>query len=190
MQLKHGLARQMQGHDSSGGASGSMIECTSVYGNKVRIPKSKLVLRPSVYAIIVNDGKILLVRSRHGGKYLLPGGGIDTGERIEVALKREVKEETGIEIDALDFAHFQEAFFYYDPLDEGYHGLLFYYFCRPKTLRLLDDTEVDDENAEKPRWIDIEGLQAYDFQNHGEVIVGCLRSQSAGAQRAGSSLTK
>ena len=82
MQLKLLLARQMQGHDSSGGASGSMIECTSVYGNKVRIPKSKLVLRPSVYAIIVNDGKILLVRSRHGGKYLLPGGGIDTGERI------------------------------------------------------------------------------------------------------------
>jgi nucleoside triphosphatase len=190
MQLKHGLARQMQGHDSSGGASGSMIECTSVYGNKVRIPKSKLMLRPTVYAIIVNEGKMLLIRSRYGGKYFLPGGGIETGERIEVALRREVKEETGIEIDALDFAYFQEDFFYYDPHDAAYHSLQFYYFCRPRTLRLLDDAEVDDEDAEKPRWIDIGGLQACDFQNHGEVILGFLRSQSAGAQRAGSSLTK
>lgn len=74
---------------------------------------------------------------------------------------------------------FQEDFFYYDPLDEGYHGLLFYYICKSRTFHLLDDSEVDDEDAEKPRWIDIEGLQAQDFQNHGEVILGFLQSQAA-----------
>ncbi len=156
-----------------------MIECTSIYGNKVRIPKSKLILRPSAYAVIVDDGKALLIKSRHGGKYYLPGGGVNIGERIEVALKREVKEETGIEIDVICFAHFQEDFFYYDPLDEGYHGLLFYYICKPRTFLLLDDDDVNDEDAEKPRWIDIAGLHAQDFQNHGEVILGILQSQSA-----------
>jgi nucleoside triphosphatase len=158
-----------------------MIECTSIYGNTVQIPRSKLVLRPAAYAVIVNDGKVLLLKSRHGGKYCLPGGGIDAGERIEVALKREVREETGIEIDVQSFAHFQEDFFYYDPLDKAYHGLLFYYFCKPKTLCLLDDTEVDDEDAEQPGWIDVGGLRARDFLNHGEVILGFLQSRSVDA---------
>ena len=154
------------------------IECTSIYGNKVRVPASKLALHPSAYAVITNEGKALLIRSRHGGKYYLPGGGVNTGERIEAALKREVKEETGIDIDVARFIHFQEDFFYYDPLDEAYHGLLFYYLCYPRTLHLLDDDEVNDEDAEKPRWVDIEDLQAQDFQNHGEMILGLLQSQS------------
>jgi 8-oxo-dGTP pyrophosphatase MutT (NUDIX family) len=41
--------------------------------------------------------KIFLVNTRRTGEYYLPGGGIEVGERIEWALKREVKEETGIE---------------------------------------------------------------------------------------------
>ena len=92
-----------------------------------------------------------------------------------------MREEAGIEIDVEGFAHFQEDFFYYDPLDKAYHSLLFYYFCNPKTFRLLDDIEVDDEDAEQPRWVDIGGLQADDFQNHGEVMLGLLQSRSVGA---------
>ena len=158
-----------------------MIECTSIYGNTVRVPKSRLVWRPAVYAVIVNDGQALLIKSRHGGKYYLPGGGVDAGERIVDALKREVREETGVEVDVEGFAHFVEDFFYYDPLDGAYHSLLFYYYCSPKTLSLLDDTEVDDEDAEQPRWIDVKSLQAHDFQNHGEMILWFLQSHSADA---------
>ena len=98
-----------------------------------------------------------------------------------MALKREVKEETGIDIEVVSFAHFQEDFFYYDPTDEGYHSLLFYYICKPKTFHLLDDDEVDDEDAEKPRWINIESLRVQDFQNHGEVLLGFLQSGSISA---------
>ena len=85
-----------------------------------------------------------------------------------------VGEETGVEIEVERFVHFDEDFFYYDPLDEAYHSFLFYYICRPKTLDIADDDNVDDEEAEKPRWIDIEGLQAEDFQNHGEIILKLL----------------
>jgi ADP-ribose pyrophosphatase YjhB (NUDIX family) len=70
-----------------------MIECITHYGHKKLLPKDKLTFRPSVYAIIVDNGKVLLLNTRHTGRYSLPGGGIDIGETLEVALKREDREE-------------------------------------------------------------------------------------------------
>ena len=148
-----------------------MIECITLDGQKKMVPKDRLVLRPAAYAIIVHQGRVLLMRMRHSGKYHPPGGGINLGERMEDTLKREVWEEAGIEIEVVRFAHFEELFFYYDPSGTAYHGLHFYYLCRPKTRALLDDTLVDDDAAEKPRWVDIQGLQAQDFQTHGEIII-------------------
>ena len=50
--------------------------------------------------IFSKDGKLLLGKNRKGGVYegsfLPPGGGIDEGEAKEIALHREMPEETGI----------------------------------------------------------------------------------------------
>lgn len=53
----------------------------------------------SVRAIIPNEDKILLVNNRHskGDFYCLPGGGVEPGEQVVDALKREIKEELGVE---------------------------------------------------------------------------------------------
>jgi 8-oxo-dGTP pyrophosphatase MutT (NUDIX family) len=161
-----------------------MIECISIYGNMVTVPRSQLSFRPAVYAIIEHDGKLLLIRSRHGGKYYLPGGGIELGERMEIALKRELREETGLEVEVQRCVHFQEEFFYYDPLDKAMHSFLFYYRCRPITTELLQDALVDDDDAEQPRWIDVQHLCAHDFQNHGEMILRLLPSCTSGPQEA------
>ena len=58
------------------------------FGNKVR-------------AVLLSDNKILV--SHYGGVILLPGGSIDKGETVDVAIIRELKEETGIvyDIDSL-----------------------------------------------------------------------------------------
>lgn len=62
--------------------------------------------RARVSALVEKDGKYLLVKefikSRNGVYWLTPGGGVEYGERVEDALKREVKEETGIEIESGD----------------------------------------------------------------------------------------
>ncbi len=148
-----------------------MVECESLYGDQKLIPKEKLVFRPAAYAILINDGKILLLNIRSTGKYFFPGGGIDLGESIETALKREVREETGLEIELGKLFHFKESFFYYDPWDEAYHNFSFFFICQPKTFELIDDDLVEDEEAEKPRWVDMDSLRAEDFQSFaGEIF--------------------
>jgi 8-oxo-dGTP pyrophosphatase MutT (NUDIX family) len=61
------------------------------------------IQRDIVAALIFSrDGKLFLGWERKGGVYddcwHIPGGGVDPGENKEEALKREVKEETGIDI--------------------------------------------------------------------------------------------
>jgi 8-oxo-dGTP diphosphatase len=57
-------------------------------------------------AFIERDGKILVVResgsykdSSQKGKWGIPGGRLEPGERYDDGLKREVKEETGLDIE-------------------------------------------------------------------------------------------
>jgi 8-oxo-dGTP pyrophosphatase MutT (NUDIX family) len=153
----------------------ALVECTTLYGHRQKVPRESLILRPAAYALVVNDGKALLLRMRHTGKYQLPGGGVKVGERIEDTLRREVREEAGIEISVGRLLDFAELFFIYDPSGKAYHGLHFYYLCRPRTLDLLDDDQVVDDAAEKPRWVEIEALRPQDFQSHGEALVVLFR---------------
>lgn len=62
-------------------------------------------------AIIYNKDKtkILLFKSSNRGFYMLPGGKVNELESSEDALKREVQEETGLEINIIDFKCFSEC---------------------------------------------------------------------------------
>lgn len=64
----------------------------------------KTIHRNIVGALIFsNDGHVLLGKNRSGGAYdgfwTIPGGGIEEGETPVEAIKREVKEEVGLDID-------------------------------------------------------------------------------------------
>ena len=135
------------------------VECNSIRGGKISIPREKLIFRPSVYGVVINDGKILMMRNKSNGKLFFPGGGVNIGEILADALQREMREEAGIEIEIGEFLHFKELFFYWDPGDEAYHMFNFFYRCEPKSLILQEDELVQDEEAEKPRWIDLVELR-------------------------------
>jgi len=62
-------------------------------------PKANSVV-PSVVAIVQDDqGRILLIHKTDNNKWALPGGGHDIGESITDTVVREVKEETGYDVE-------------------------------------------------------------------------------------------
>ncbi len=56
------------------------------------------VFRIGVFAVIEDAGKVLLARRRDIGWWNLPGGGMEAGETVDDALRREIREEVGIEV--------------------------------------------------------------------------------------------
>jgi 8-oxo-dGTP pyrophosphatase MutT (NUDIX family) len=69
------------------------------YLNEPDAPPANSVV-PSANVVVVNDdGRILLIRRTDNGNIALPGGGMDLGESITQAAVREVKEETGLDIE-------------------------------------------------------------------------------------------
>lgn len=66
-----------------------------------------------VYGVLINKNKILLIKKSRGaykGMFDLPGGGIEFGEKIEEALKREFIEETDIILNDYNFIGYNEYF--------------------------------------------------------------------------------
>ena len=57
--------------------------------------------KPGVAAVIVHDRRVLLFRHVFwtAARWGLPGGGIERGEDAETAIRREVREECGLEIE-------------------------------------------------------------------------------------------
>lgn len=141
-----------------------MLDAISIYGDIKKVPKNKFRFRVSGYAIIIHDKKILLVNTRSSGKWFFPGGEVEIGEKIEDTVKREVKEETGIDIEVKNFLTFKETFFYYDPRDEGYHNYSLFFICQPLSFDLSEEFQPDFDEAEKPEWVEMSKLKNEDFQ--------------------------
>src|SRR5437879_8818399 len=101
---------------------------------------------PTVGALIVNnERKILLAKSHKWfDKYTLPGGHIEVGESIIDAVRREVKEEVGLDVEVVEMLLVQEAIF----APEFYkkkHFIFIDFYCKSKDqLVKLDQNEIQD----------------------------------------------
>ena len=69
------------------------------YVNDPDAPKANSVV-PSVVAIVQDDdGRVLMIHKTDNDKWALPGGGHEIGESIADTVVREVKEETGYDVE-------------------------------------------------------------------------------------------
>lgn len=66
-----------------------------------------------VYGICTKGDEVLVIKKGRGpykGLYDLPGGRIEFGEHVEIALKREFEEEVNVEVTGLTFIGYNEYF--------------------------------------------------------------------------------
>ena len=70
--------------------------------------KTETRLRDRATAVVIRDGKVLLVRGR-GPVYMMPGGGIEPGESPNTAADRELFEETGLTATQTEFLFLLET---------------------------------------------------------------------------------
>ena len=107
---------------------------------------------PTVGVFIFNpSGELLLLKShKWPGRYVVPGGHVELGERIEEAAVREAKEETGLDVYDLEFILFQE--FIYDPAFWKPRHFIFFDYAG-KTIST--EIRLNDE-AEEYIWVRLE----------------------------------
>ena len=65
-------------------------------------------LRDRATAVVIRDGKVLLVHGR-GPVYMMPGGGIESGESPATAAARELFEEIGLTATQTDYLFIVET---------------------------------------------------------------------------------
>lgn len=100
----------------------------------------------TVGALIVNrKGEILLVKSnKWGDKYTVPGGHIELGERAEDAIRREVREETGLRVKPIALLMIQEAIYPHDYVKREHFIFLDYLCVATSSAVQLDNDELQE----------------------------------------------
>lgn len=87
---------------------------------------NRALFESHVYGIIFDSkGKVLFVKSVGGmKKYMFPGGTMSIGESILDGLKREIKEETNLDVEIVAPVHVEALTFQSPP------QLAIYYICK------------------------------------------------------------
>ena len=128
----------------------NMILCRDINGKAHVVAKTSLVKRTSAYGVIRSEKGILLVRDRTSSdkKWDLPGGGIDPGERLLDGLKREIKEETGLDVIGrpTKICKFTEYFYDIDS-GQGWESTRHFYEVSHKGNPIMDGNYEDIVDA-------------------------------------------
>lgn len=109
---------------------------------------------PTVAALVQGpSGRVLIVRTpKWKGLWGVPGGKVEWGEPLEAALRREFREEVGLELTQIRFALLQESV-----LDEQFYKPMHFVFAN---YFAHSSSEAIQPNAEIAEWLWVEPQQA------------------------------
>jgi ADP-ribose pyrophosphatase len=118
-----------------------------------------------VGALILHDGKLLLVKrgvEPEKGRWSIPGGAVDLGEKVREAAIREAEEESGLEIEIVDERPV-DAFDSIFTDEEGrfkYHYVLVQFVAKPRGGKLKPGSDVLEA-----KWVSLGEVEAYQLTN-------------------------
>jgi len=121
-------------------------------------PKQPII---GVGAVIIKDGKILLEKRKNDpgkGKWSIPGGLVELGESVEQTVIREVREETGLEVEEPEHIDVVDNVIRDENGEIKYHFVIIDYFVKLKggTMKAMSD-------AEELRWVTLDEVEQYDL---------------------------
>lgn len=130
-------------------------------------------IRPIVLGMIKRDNKILVSKGYDNIKseefYRSIGGGIEFLENSKDALKREFKEELGIDINVGEFLGISENIFTYN--GKNAHELILFYNVNIKESDYKETYHIIDDNCETDAmWIDIDKFKNKELKLYPEQV--------------------
>lgn len=111
-----------------------------------------------VGAIVIHDDRILLIRRGNEplkGEWSVPGGAVECGETLEAAIAREVREETGLDVEVGPIVDVIDRIRLDSAGRPQYHYVLIDYVCR-----LTGGTLRCGSDAVDARWADLDEVAA------------------------------
>jgi mutator protein MutT len=110
-------------------------------------------------AVIIDGGRVLLIRrgqAPDAGEWSIPGGGVELGETIEAALRREVREETGLEIAVGEFLEI------YQRVERDAEGAVrFHFVVLDYRCTVTGGALLAGDDAAEAAWVDPADLDRY-----------------------------
>lgn len=106
----------------------------------------------AVSAAIIRDGKVLVVRRARKPAlnfYTFPGGGVEIGETLSEAVMREVREETGLEVEPVALAGEREVI-----VRDAQGRVERHFVILCFAARWLGGEPVLNEELDDARWLD------------------------------------
>ncbi|MBR6790284.1 MAG: NUDIX domain-containing protein [Oscillospiraceae bacterium] len=118
--------------------------------------------------LFVHDGRVLTMRDEKLSYAYLPGGRINLHESSENTIRREMREELGVEVAIDRLLWIVESYFTERNSGKRYHEVAFYYLLQPSEELLAMGESFERVEGDKHRftfrWVSFAELAGIDFQ--------------------------